>query len=399
MFHSPPGASSSQSEQPVLLDLIDPLKGLAIAAIVLVHTFRGWFGWQGVHIFILLSGFLLSLSLERKRKAGLNSPSWWRWIFHRCSLLLPSYWLAVLMGAFLLAIFQMHSHLQSSISWNEYLTIWIPCAQNFDYRTMFADPNAALWYVPFALSCYLVFPILYRFVFVEKTYNSSWWLVVPLLSAALFEFAYRAIAIAYFDGKPVGFGQGFLWIPVSVASTDHLPAEFPFQLWAPFGFSPSRVGELMLGVVGARLYLQSRSSMESFLFARFAPLTGFVLWLAGNYCVYLSLIGWVFADFLIAFGLLLFLPFLLRVVSLRSPLLLGILSNLGRLSLPLFLTHLLSGYTAAQLYRSVGSSSPAVAVSLVFLYPVLIVCFSLLVQKIEHWRRFHSNFLFLNLQR
>lgn len=323
-----PALFGSQGDQPALLDLIDPIKGVAITAIVLVHTFRGWFGWQGVHIFIFVTGFLLSLSLERKRKAGLAPPNWLRWLCHRCSLLMPSYWLAVLMGAFLLAVFQMHPLSSSSISWYRYLALWIPCLQNFDYRTMFADPNAALWYVPFALSCYVVFPILYCSIFVENNRNSPWSPVTPLVGAALIEFAFRAFAIAVLDGKPIGFGQGFLWAPVSVTAVDHLPKEFPFQLWAPFGFSPSRLGELMLGIVGARFYVQSRSSVESFLISRFALLIGFSLWILGNFCVYLSLLGWVFADFFIAFGLLLLLPSMLRIICLRSPFLFRILSLL-----------------------------------------------------------------------
>lgn len=386
MLAIPPATSLNQKDQPTLLGLIDPIKGVAIAAIVLVHTFRGWFGWQDVHVFILLSGFLLSLSLGSKSQPACESIHWFRWARRRCSRLLPPYWIAVLMGAILLAGFQSNSNQDYFISWHRYLATWIPCLQNIDYRTMFADPNSSLWYIPFALSCYIVFPFLYRSVFGGKHEQSASWLCAPLIIAALIEFGYRAFAIAHLDGNPVGFGQGFLRIPVSVHPLDNLPKEAPFQMWAPFGFSPSRIGQLMLGVVGARCYIHSQSAAERFLFGRLAPALGLTLWLLGNRSVYLNLIGWVFADFLISFGLLLLLPSVIRSLSLRChPFFLSTLSRLGRLSLPLFLTHLLSGYIVVQLFKRIGSVTPAVTVSLVILYPILIVALAVLLKQLDDW--------------
>ncbi len=62
-----------------LLSLIDFCKGLAITGIFLFHYKGNWFGWQGVHIFIILSGFGLTYSCFKS-----NQPiSWQRWYFRR----------------------------------------------------------------------------------------------------------------------------------------------------------------------------------------------------------------------------------------------------------------------------------------------------------------------------
>lgn len=386
MSGSLPKAPSCETQSP-LLDLIDPIKGVAIAAIVLVHTFRGWFGWQGVHIFIILSGFLLALSLANTHQSSGSHINWFGWGLRRFLRLLPSYWCAVLLGAILIAIFRGSSNQQPYISWQGYLVTWISCLQNFDYRTMFASPNSSLWFIPFVLSCYVVFPFLYQSVFRAGKLKSASFLCIPLIVAALIEFSYRAFAISCLDGNPVAFGHGFLRIPVPVHPLDSLPKDFPFQKWAPFGFSPSRIGELMLGVVGARCYFYFPSAVERFLFGRSAPLIGLSLWLAGNYLVYAGLVGWIFADFLIASGLLLIMPALIRLVSAHChPFLLGALATLGWLSFPLFLTHLLSGYTVVQLFVRSGSPSPALVISLAILYFILIAALAVLLKFFDDWR-------------
>ncbi len=86
--------------QPCLLDQINLAKVIAIAAIVLVHGFRGCFGWQGVHMLEVLSGFVLSYSCLRRA----TTPDWGRWLYSRARRLLPCYWLIVGCGALLLRL-------------------------------------------------------------------------------------------------------------------------------------------------------------------------------------------------------------------------------------------------------------------------------------------------------
>ena len=58
--------TNSSVPDPNILKLLDFCKGIAIASIVLFHYKDGWFGWQGVHIFIVLSGFGLTYSCLKK---------------------------------------------------------------------------------------------------------------------------------------------------------------------------------------------------------------------------------------------------------------------------------------------------------------------------------------------
>lgn len=78
---------------PTLPHTILAIKGVAILAIVLAQAFRGWFGWMGVHIFIVLSGFLLSLALQRRRRDSGESIQWVTWARRRSLRLLPPCWL------------------------------------------------------------------------------------------------------------------------------------------------------------------------------------------------------------------------------------------------------------------------------------------------------------------
>src|SRR5262249_2812065 len=71
--------------------LLDAVKGVAILAVVLYHIFKLWFGWQGVHVFIVLSGFGLTRSLLSK-----PSPvNWGEWFRRRAFRILPPYLMAV----------------------------------------------------------------------------------------------------------------------------------------------------------------------------------------------------------------------------------------------------------------------------------------------------------------
>lgn len=78
------------------LSLLDFCKGLAIILVVLFHYSKTWFGWQGVHLFIVLSGFGLTYSCLKKNE----TISWKHWYIRRAERILPVYWLLSLFGFF-----------------------------------------------------------------------------------------------------------------------------------------------------------------------------------------------------------------------------------------------------------------------------------------------------------
>lgn len=93
-----------------LLKLLDFCRGLAIIGVFSIHyplsEFKIWFGWQGVHIFLILSAFGLTYSRLNK-----NKNSWKEWFIKRAARILPCYWLVVLIG-FLLVVINLISTLR-----------------------------------------------------------------------------------------------------------------------------------------------------------------------------------------------------------------------------------------------------------------------------------------------
>ncbi len=76
-------------QPPAMLGLLDFCKGIAIVWVMLVHAIHGWFGWQGVHVFIVLGGFALTYACLTRE----NQLSWSQWFQRRAARILPAYWL------------------------------------------------------------------------------------------------------------------------------------------------------------------------------------------------------------------------------------------------------------------------------------------------------------------
>src|ERR671933_1276349 len=157
------------------MSLLDFCKGLAIAWIFLFHyKYRLFkFGWQGVHVFIVLSGLGLTYScLTRNGKI-----SWMQWYSKRFEKLLPTYWLVAIVG-FIVMVFVniiINNHASSASATLEpaiKLVLNILLLRNFSYRNITASPNGALWFIPFIVGFYLVFPLLYsHFLSYKKIRN------------------------------------------------------------------------------------------------------------------------------------------------------------------------------------------------------------------------------------
>jgi len=179
------------------MGLLDFCKGIAIVWIVLVHARHGWFGWQGVHVFIVLAGF--TLTHATLHRAG--ALSWRRWYLRRAERILPSYWLVAVAG-FLVVILVATLNAKENNPLSLPLQSWklftdVTLLRNFSHTTMLADPNSALWFVPLIVSFYLLFPFLFSLM--SKSDGARGWLKILLIAVAI-EFAYRAAAIYWLDG-------------------------------------------------------------------------------------------------------------------------------------------------------------------------------------------------------
>ncbi|MBD1921406.1 acyltransferase [Microcoleus sp. FACHB-831] len=325
--------------QTKILGLLDFCKGLAIAWVFLFHCYRGgWFGWQGVHIFIVLSGFGLTYSCLQKG----DNFSWKQWYIKRFEKVLPTYWVVCLFGFLIMLchyIFTNEDIAKNFLKAAIQLKLDILVFSKLSHQTIFALPNSALWFIPLILGYYLVFPWLYTRTLKDETTKGY---LSILLGVVALEFIYRGITIYWLDGFPIGYENRFDALSLEpIKPLNRLIDSWimPFQLQAPFALFPSRIGEFMLGMIGAILLAKNPQKFTNIFLDCRMGLTGVFIWLAGYCLVYVGLWGWIFADFIISLGLVLWVVNLAWIFQQRWGFLFITLSQLGIWSYYIFLTH------------------------------------------------------------
>lgn len=314
--------------KPNVLNFTDFCKGLAIALVVLVHYRGGWFGWQGVHIFIVLSGFGLAYSCAKQPQTF----SWSDWFIRRIRRVLPVYWIAVIVSFPLLAYL-------TTLNFAVIRTILDCFLLTNVFEDFRGEATGAFWYIPFIIGAYLLFPILYnRF----KKY-STWQGYLTILSVTLaIEFIYRGIAIYYLDGLPIAHTDKFLAIfPTTVKALNHYPDWFFgfFQRRSPFGFILARIGEFTLGMVAGLALAKNSDLFHKVMINPYMGWLGFLIWLGGQALLYIGLWGWIFTDFVIALGMILWMINLADFTQKKIPFLFQSLSIIGIWSYYIYLTH------------------------------------------------------------
>ncbi|OUL21190.1 hypothetical protein BV372_32065 [Nostoc sp. T09] len=366
------------SYQPHIVKLLDFCKGLAIIGVFLIHyppsEFTISFGWQGVHIFIVLSAFGLTYSRLNKHKTN----SWRQWYIKRAERIFPSYWLIVLLGFFLLFInsifdyiFKQGNLIHSLLEPTATTIIDILLLRNFFANTESGYPNPALWFVPFIISFYLIFPWLHKKVVKSRKAKDY---ILVLLVAAFVEFIYRGVSIYWLHSSPIAYGLHFLkTLPKS---------EFIISNQIPFGFFPSRIAEFVLGIVGAILFMKNQKKFEKLILNNLVGVLGLFIWIAGNILLSVGLWGWVFSDFVIALGLILFVINLAFLIQKRLSPLFSILSKLGILSYYIYLSHYL-----VLVFFTTEINKLATKANLLnsLIIKVLILGFTIIVTGIASW--------------
>jgi peptidoglycan/LPS O-acetylase OafA/YrhL len=326
-------------DSPNILDLLDFCKGLAIICIILHHYNQLLSaGWQGVHIFIALSGFGLTYSCIKKNE----EISWKSWYFKRLRKILPAYWLIVICGYFVVVWLEIlkGSHFLSALWMSKRVLLFdLLLIKNF-FRTQISTfPNVSLWFVPFILSFYLAFPILYKWI--TKHRKPKKLLFILLIMIAI-EAIYRAIALYFLDGVPIAYDKTIeLTLPFSGILHSQLPESIPFQGEAPFGFFPSRIAEFTLGILAAIAFFRSKQRTNQVILNFWTGLLGFLIWLVGNMLLNAGLWGWFFSDFLITLGLVLWSLNLALLCQEKTSLLFSKMNQVGKNSYYIFLTHAL----------------------------------------------------------
>ncbi len=311
--------------------LIDFSKGLAIVWVYLFHFRLLGFGWQGVHLFIVFSGLTLTYSRLKQ-----NVPSGWReWFFKRLRRILPTYWLVAFLGYLVVVCsIALQENLLLQSFWLAKRTLFfdLTLLKSFHHQELSTFPNVSLWFIPFILSCYLVFPALYQGL---KKCRTPVQLLLFLTGMIGIEFVYRALAIYWLDGNPIAYDPLETGLPF-----DKIPdSQFPVQLSVPFAFVPSRIGEFGLGMVLGTLLARAEQPLSQVIANWRIGAFGFLVWLFSNYLINTGILGWVVGDFLIAFGLILWVLYAASLVNKLIPSLFSKLSQIGGNSYYVFLIH------------------------------------------------------------
>jgi peptidoglycan/LPS O-acetylase OafA/YrhL len=308
--------------------------------------------------------------------------TWSQWFRRRAARILPAYWIVATAGFLVIWIVAvLVPNVKRPFDLSDAIWRWLgdlTLLRNFSYKTMLADPNSALWFIPLIAGFYLIFPWLYSSL--AKHRSVSGWLKVLFVAVAI-ELVYRAAAIYWLDGMPVGYGHGFVkFLARPDKALEQVPDTFPFQLWAPFGLAPSRLGEFVLGMVGGFILYQQQTRFSRLVLSWRGALCGAVLWLCGSLLFLKLRWTWVFTDVIIAAGVVLWLINAAQLVQKLLPRVFGKISSLGVWSYYLFLTHLLFGYAHANLFPLWAGKPVLIVLMLVLTLAGMIVASWLLLR-------------------
>lgn len=324
---------NAKQESSLILTLTNFCKGIAIFWVVLVHFKSGWFGWQGVHVFLILSGFGLTYSCAKSE----GKIQWKSWFYKRFKRILPAYWIAVLGSVPFLLFLDIGP--KPGVEAGIFKTFLDFFLLNNVFEQFRGGGTGAFWYVPLIVGAYLLFPWMYGAL--KKCSKPRHYLTFFGTIAAI-EFSYRAIAIYALDGQPIGYSEKFLTlIPQTVEALNQQP-NWLFELFqhrAPFGFIPSRLTEFAMGMMAGLAAFHKPRQFDRILFSRYAGFIGFGFWLASQTLMYVGLWGWIFADCAISLGLIVWLLNFARFCQTQSTRIFQIVTTLGIWSYYIYLTH------------------------------------------------------------
>jgi peptidoglycan/LPS O-acetylase OafA/YrhL len=263
----------------------------------------GWFGFQFVDVFVLLSGFVAVVSIKGR---SLQLGQFYKRRFLR--ILLPFWTVAWLSYPVLWAVgAATHSYVPDL--WHVFVGATFPLFFQYDAQLLLPT-SGPWWFVPLILSLVLVFPLLW-------TLMQRWGWRNLLIVSLIVGLSYRAVAVFYFGGHPT-----YVSLETSAG-------------WSPFLSLLAKIDTFVCGMAVASLYL-NRSSLFTWNLSRTIAMGGFCYAL-GFYCQF-SRWGWVVADLLLPVGLVICCMAIFRYLE-RFSMLRQTMIELGLHSYSYFLIH------------------------------------------------------------
>ncbi len=219
----------------------------------------GWFGDQGVTLFLILSGFGLTHGLlARATPLTLAVPAFYR---RRAFRIMPLWW-----GAHVLFLpFGILAGTMTPGNWQFYASLaglrFLP--------SVFYFFSPAWWYIGLLLQLYLFYPFLWR-----------------LMRA-------RGAATLFGVGCAIGFG--------AIALGPHLFHNGYLDAWQRGAFFPTRLPEFTLGMALGAWWFRCPLRTEAFLYSPVTPLAGVLVYCVGTVLSF-TLSGMIVAPLLLGAG-------------------------------------------------------------------------------------------------
>ena len=232
-------------------------------------------GWQYVGIFLALSGFTLTYSRITKGDKG-------NFLKRRFSPFIPYFHFAIIF-AFVINFFsrkffflEPYIYQKMSLDFSHYLyLLFFPGVIDFTFQHI-TVVNSSFWFIVLIFQFYFVFDILFYFLERLGWKKFLFWSIFLTLFL-------RFIFIYYFNNQPVA---------VAVNGT---------RAMTFFTLFPARLSEFALGMIMGYLFAYKKITIEKakniyhFIFF-------IIVWLLGLYSTF-SIVGWIFSDTLLTFGL------------------------------------------------------------------------------------------------
>jgi peptidoglycan/LPS O-acetylase OafA/YrhL len=254
-----------------------------------ILTLPIWFGFQFVDIFILISGFVLVLSLKG------NSLNLGQFYKHRFRRILIPFWTVSLLSYPILWALGTATKTYIPDAWHTFAGLTFPLLFQFDGELLLKT-SGPWWFMPLILSFTLIFPFLWHLL---QRWGSRNLLIVSLILTI----AYRVLAVYKFGGHPT-------YVALSTSAD-----------WLPFLTCLAKLSTFVVGMAIAHAYCQGRGLI--FWSTRHIMTAGISLYVVGFVCQF-SRLGWIFADLLLPIGLFLCCMLLFRWIaairSLQAPL-------------------------------------------------------------------------------
>ncbi len=263
----------------------------------------GWFGYQFVDVFILMSGFSLVLSLKGQPLQALP------FLRQRLLRILLPLWAVTWLAFPILWAIGKTTATYIPSNWSIFAGMTFPLL--FEYGgNQLLPTSGPWWFIPLILSFTAVFPVLWKL-------QQRWGIRNLLGIAAVLTIGYRAIAAYALDGHPTY---------VMFASSTGAQPFVPFI---------AKIFTFVVGIAVALRYQQWRGPL--FWSNGWGLAIGIPIYSLG-FVLQFYQVGWLIADSLIAIGLSLGCMILFRWMSDRLALG-GALRWLGKHSYSFFLIH------------------------------------------------------------